>query len=133
MDMNLSKLWEIAENREAWYAAVHGISKSWTQLSDWTPPLFNRLKENNTQPWILYPTKVSFKNMAKFRHFRLKTSQHWPAVFTNKNSKWYTIGRKELIPDKSSQLQEAIKSRKVVYIVRTGSKHSWYWTRTIYS
>ena len=35
-DMSLSKLWEIVRNREAWYAAVHGVTKSWTQLSDWT-------------------------------------------------------------------------------------------------
>ena len=34
MDMNLSKLWEIVEEREAWYAAVHIIAKSQTQLSD---------------------------------------------------------------------------------------------------
>ena len=36
MDMNLSKLWEIVKNREAWRAAVHGVTKSWTWLSDWT-------------------------------------------------------------------------------------------------
>ena len=34
MDMNLGKLQEMVRDREAWHAAVHGIAKSWTQLSD---------------------------------------------------------------------------------------------------
>ena len=34
MNMNLSKLWEIGKDREAWHAAVHGVTKSRTQLSD---------------------------------------------------------------------------------------------------
>ena len=33
VDMNLGKLWEIVRDREAWHAAVHGVSKSQTQLS----------------------------------------------------------------------------------------------------
>ena len=36
VDMNLSKLWEIVKDRDTWHAAVHGVAKSRTWVSDWT-------------------------------------------------------------------------------------------------
>ena len=41
MDMNLSKLREMIKDRETWHAAVHGVAKSQTRLSDWTTTFFN--------------------------------------------------------------------------------------------
>ena len=36
MGMGLSELWELVMDRESWHAAIHGVAKSWTRLSDWT-------------------------------------------------------------------------------------------------
>ena len=52
MDVNLSKLQEIVKDRTAWHGGAHKVTKSWTQVSDWTttnpsPPFFLQEFENN--------------------------------------------------------------------------------------
>ena len=55
MDMSLSKLWDLVMNREDWHAAIHGATKSQTQLSDWTELNWDSVLKSRD---IIFPLEV---------------------------------------------------------------------------
>ena len=57
-DMNLSKLWEILKDREAWRAAIHGIAKSQTELSEWNELRSTQLLQMSRFPSYLWVNNI---------------------------------------------------------------------------
>ena len=104
MGMSLSEIQELVMDREAWHAAVHGIAKSSTRLSDWTEPNRGLLLENES--WNL-ETGVSLR----YRFLGLATSM------------WQSLGHGCNCPEKICYLKNAKdKGKQHIWKGRGGKK-----------
>ena len=69
IDMSLSQLWETVKDREAWHAAVHGVTKSQTRFTDWTTNNNNRGNKHQMSLCLLMrPRDFPFDSSLRTQH-----------------------------------------------------------------
>ena len=99
MDMSLSELRELVIDREAWRAAIHGVTKSWTWLSDWTELNSNKIsfskyslprhRQRNAFCIIFFYTLILLKNLTHSNNLSLGLSELIILSLVNSTSRFF--------------------------------------------
>ena len=119
MDMSLSKLQEVVEDRGDWHAAVHGVTKSWTRMSDWT------MTNGIGMYTLLYLKRITNKNycIADGTLFNVMWQPGWEGRLGEKGS-MYMYGWVPLLF--TQNYHNIVNWLFVVVVVAQSLNHVWF-------
>ena len=87
MDMSLSKFWELVKVREASCAAVHGITKSWTKISDWTTTKLADKRLSMERTWWIHGAPKAIRDWKPAKSTTILAAQSNFSISSTKNNK----------------------------------------------